>query len=79
MEASYELLGDAHSDEGSASGEEFDEDVNGEEVRSEVEYFVRNQLIQTAVSGIGFVMAVIGIWGDGSLPEAVSPTWAVNI
>ncbi|KAL7629403.1 hypothetical protein AAE478_000923 [Parahypoxylon ruwenzoriense] len=68
MEASYEVLGDSHSDEGngSASGEELDEDVNGEEVRSEVEFFVRNQLIQTALEGIGFMMAVVGIWGDGA-------------
>ncbi|KAI2468063.1 hypothetical protein F4781DRAFT_283790 [Annulohypoxylon bovei var. microspora] len=67
MEASYEVLGDAHSDEGaSASGEELDEDYNGEEVRSEVEFFVRNKLIQTAVSGIGFLMAIVGIWGDGA-------------
>lgn len=67
MEASYEVLGDPHSDEaGSASGEELDEDINGEEVRSEVEFFVRNQLIQTAMAGIGFMMAVVGIWGDGA-------------
>ncbi|KAI0176222.1 hypothetical protein GGR52DRAFT_540059 [Hypoxylon sp. FL1284] len=66
MEASYEVLGDPHSDEG-ASGEELDEDVNGEEVRSEVEFFVRNQLVQTAMAGIGFMMAVVGIWGDGAL------------
>ncbi|KAI1107495.1 hypothetical protein F4804DRAFT_297179 [Jackrogersella minutella] len=67
MEASYEVLPDSHSDEGagSASGEELDEDYNGEEVRSEVEFFVRNQLIQTAMAGIGFIMAVVGIWGDG--------------
>ncbi|KAI1096289.1 hypothetical protein F5B19DRAFT_438611 [Rostrohypoxylon terebratum] len=66
MEASYELLGEAHSDEDtSAGGEEFDEDFNGEEVRSEVEFFVRNKLIQTAVSGVGFLVAIIGIWGDG--------------
>ncbi|KAH9902211.1 hypothetical protein F4778DRAFT_114499 [Xylariomycetidae sp. FL2044] len=66
MEASYEVLGDSHSEEGtgSASGEELDEDFNGEEVRSEVEVFVRNQLVQTAVAGVGFMMAVVGIWGD---------------
>ncbi|KAI8632374.1 hypothetical protein F5Y19DRAFT_420958 [Xylariaceae sp. FL1651] len=68
MEASYEVLGDSHSEEGaaSASGEEFEEDVNGEEVRSEVEFFVRNQLVQTAVAGVGLMMAVLGIWGDGA-------------
>ncbi|KAI0022240.1 hypothetical protein F4780DRAFT_211012 [Xylariomycetidae sp. FL0641] len=67
MEASYEVLGDSHSDEGaaSASGEEADEDVNGEEVRSEVEFFVRNQMIQTALAGLGFMMAIVGVWGDG--------------
>ncbi|KAI1459045.1 hypothetical protein F4805DRAFT_422430 [Annulohypoxylon moriforme] len=70
MEASYELLSEGHSDEDtSAGGEEFEEDYNGEEVRSEVEFFVRNKLIQTAVSGIGFLMAVIGIWGDGVVSE----------
>ncbi|KAI1499149.1 hypothetical protein F5X99DRAFT_411314 [Biscogniauxia marginata] len=70
MEASYEVLGEAHSDEG-ASGEELDEEVNGEEVRSEVELFVRNQLVRTAISGIGLMMAVVGIWGDGAheIPE----------
>ncbi|XXG94591.1 peroxisomal 2 4-dienoyl-CoA reductase sps19 [Hypoxylon texense] len=78
MEASYEVLGDPHNDEGagSASGEELDEDVNGEEVRSEVEFFVRNQLIQTAVAGIGFMMAVVGIWGDGAL--GVSETLVIE-
>ncbi|OTA53599.1 hypothetical protein K449DRAFT_426672 [Hypoxylon sp. EC38] len=72
MDASYEVLGDSHSEEGAASGEELEEDYNGEEVRSEVEFFVRNQLIQTAMAGIGFMMAIVGIWGDGVLDvEAV--------
>ncbi|KAI5866897.1 hypothetical protein GGS23DRAFT_294335 [Durotheca rogersii] len=68
MEASYEVLSDAHSDEGngSASGEELEEDVNGEDVRGEVEYFVRNQVVQTVLAGVGFMMAVVGIWGDGA-------------
>ncbi|KAI1385081.1 uncharacterized protein F4822DRAFT_382608 [Hypoxylon trugodes] len=76
MEASYEVLGDAHSEEGSG-GEELDEDYNGEEVRAEVEFFVRNQLLQTAVSGLGFLMAVVGIWGDGV--AGVSETWVVDL
>lgn len=68
MEASYEVLGDSHSDEGamSTSGEELDEDINGEEVRSEVELFVKNQFMQTALAGVGFTMAVLGLWGDGA-------------
>jgi autophagy-related protein 33 len=71
MEASYEVLGssgsDAHSEEGTVSGEdvEAEEDVNGEGVRGEVEEFLKKQMVQTAVSGLGFLMAVVGIWGDG--------------
>lgn len=65
MEASYEVLGDSHSEEGAASGEELEEETNGEEVRSMVDTFVKNQLMQTAVSAIGFAMSVVGIWGDG--------------
>ncbi|KAI1804067.1 hypothetical protein F4811DRAFT_522083 [Daldinia bambusicola] len=70
MEASYEDLGSgSHSDE-NVSGEELEEEhheVNGEEVRSEVEYFARNQLVQSVLAGVGFAMAVVGIWGDGAL------------
>ncbi|KAI1756996.1 hypothetical protein F4782DRAFT_480771 [Xylaria castorea] len=69
MVASYDVLDDSHAEEGSgsASGEELlEEDINGEEVRSEVEFFVRNQLVQTAVAGFGFAMAVLGVWGDGA-------------
>ncbi|EMR64879.1 hypothetical protein UCREL1_8152 [Eutypa lata UCREL1] len=76
MEASYEVLGDSHSDKSaiSNSDEELDEEINGEEVRGEVEAFLKNQLVQTAISGIAFAMAVIGIWGDG-----VSDTYIVGI
>ncbi|KAI0200187.1 hypothetical protein F4808DRAFT_171354 [Astrocystis sublimbata] len=66
MVASYDVLDDSHT-EGSASGEELmEEDVNGEEVRAEVEVFVKNQTVQTAVAGVGFLMAVLGLWGDGA-------------
>jgi len=74
MEQSYEMLGsDAHSDEGSASisGEDFDDEVNGEEVRAEVQAFVKTQLVQTVISGVGFAMAVVGLWGDGAPTQAV--------
>lgn len=70
MEASYEVLGDSHSDEGAASnsgGEELEEEINGEEVRGEVEFFLKNQLVKTVISGVAFSMAVIGIWGDGAV------------
>ena len=77
MESSYEVLGDAHSDEGTASnsGDELpEEDINGEDVRGEVEAFVQNKIVQTAVSAVGFAMAVVGIWGDG-----VQATFIVGI
>jgi autophagy-related protein 33 len=70
MEASYEVLGaseaqidKAESDE-LTSDEEFTQ-INGEEVRTEVEGFLKKQAVQTVVSGLGFLMAVVGIWGDG--------------
>ncbi|GAW20653.1 hypothetical protein ANO14919_101610 [Xylariales sp. No.14919] len=67
MDASYEVLGESHSDEGSPSSEDgSEEEINGEDVRSEVEFFVRNQLVQTTISGLGLAMAVLGIWGDGA-------------
>lgn len=76
MEASYEVLGagsDGHSEgAGSGSGEEVEgeaeraEHMNGEEVRTKVEAFLKKQMVQTAVNGLGFLMAVVGIWGDGA-------------
>lgn len=72
MGQSYEMLGsDAHSDEGSAGVSDPEDEVNGEEVRAEVKAFVKTQLIQTAISGLGFAMAVVGIWGDGAPVQAV--------
>ncbi|KAK4121579.1 hypothetical protein N657DRAFT_577549 [Parathielavia appendiculata] len=77
MEASYEVLGtgigsDAHS-EGSATGEEMEgseeaADVNGEEVRAEVEAFLKKQIVRSALAGLGFLLSVVGIWGDGVPP-----------
>lgn len=64
MEASYEVLGsDAHSEGTDVGGEE--EVVNGEEVRARVQMFLKKQVVQTAVTAVGFVVAVVGIWGDG--------------
>ncbi|KAI1263062.1 hypothetical protein F5Y18DRAFT_141145 [Xylariaceae sp. FL1019] len=69
MEQSYEMLSDEeHSEEGtaSASGEELEEDINGEEVRNEVAFFIKNQIVRTTIAAVGFAMATVGIWGDGS-------------
>ncbi|KAK4236216.1 hypothetical protein C8A03DRAFT_17103 [Achaetomium macrosporum] len=73
MEASYEVLGaagsDAHS-EGSAEEMEGSEEehVNGEEVRAEVEVFLKKQIVRSAVAGLAFLLSVVGIWGDGVAP-----------
>ncbi|KAH7163088.1 hypothetical protein B0J13DRAFT_615687 [Dactylonectria estremocensis] len=67
MEASYEVLGDSHSEPAS---EEDTDDVNGEEVRASVEGLAKSYLARTALSALGFALAVIGIWGDGA-PQAV--------
>lgn len=85
MEASYDVIGgsDAHSD--SASDRSIEDDpaaadnnVNGEEVRGEVEVFLKKQVVSTATAGLGFLMAVVGIWGDGVAVGYVSET-VVNV
>jgi autophagy-related protein 33 len=80
MEASYHLIGgsDAHSDAASDRSIEddaaaADDKVNGEEVRGEVETFLKKQVVSTVTAGLGFLMAVVGIWGDGAV-EYVSET-----
>ncbi|EQL02262.1 hypothetical protein OCS_02026 [Ophiocordyceps sinensis CO18] len=66
MEASYEVLGDVHSEPASESEIE---DMNGEEVRVEVESLARGYAVRTGLAALGFAMAVVGIWGDGA-PQA---------
>lgn len=72
METSYEILGDTHSEgTGSASGGEDleleEETLNGEEVRGEVLVFRKTQYVQTGIASLGFLLAVVGIWGDGAV------------
>ncbi|KAG4442310.1 hypothetical protein IFR05_002234 [Cadophora sp. M221] len=67
MDSSYEVLGASDRDsEGTISGEEMDEDVNGEEIRQQVEVYMKVNIAKTIVAGIGFAMSTIGIWGDGA-------------
>lgn len=40
--------------------------VNGEKVEMEMARERKVQLVRTVVSGIGFMMGVVGIWGDGA-------------
>lgn len=86
MEASYDVIGsDAHSEAtlDSASDRSIEDDgaaaadINGEEVRGEVEAFLKKQVVSTATAGLGFLMAVVGIWGDGAV-SYVSET-VVNV
>ena len=66
MEASYEVLGDSHSEGTSASDEGEEADVNGEELRSAMEGFRLSQSVRLALTGVGFAMSLVGIWGDGA-------------
>ena len=79
MEASYEVLGgfDAHS-EGSAEELEEEVDVNGEQVRAQVEVFLQKQIVRGALSGLGFLLTVVGIWGDGIAP-AYGPAVIIEV
>lgn len=67
LEASYEVLGDVHSE---AASEEEIEDVNGEDVRVQVERLAKGYVVRAGLAAVGFAMAVVGIWGDGA-PQAV--------
>ncbi|KAF4627763.1 hypothetical protein G7Y89_g10390 [Cudoniella acicularis] len=72
MDASYEVLGASDRDsEGTISGEEMDDDVNGEEVREQMEGFMMSQIVRTAIASVGFMMSVIGIWGDGAVDVVI--------
>jgi len=65
MDASYEVLGHDSNSEGTQSDQEPEEEVNGEQVRSQMQSFVTRQMIRTGVASIGFAMGIIGLWGDG--------------
>lgn len=68
MEASYEVLGDVHSEP--ASEEEVEDQVNGENLRAQVEAMAKGYAVRGGLAALGFAMAVVGIWGDGA-PQAV--------
>lgn len=65
MEASYDVLGDSHS-EGTSASDEGEEDINGEELRTAMEGFKLSQTVRLTLAGVGFAMSLIGIWGDGA-------------
>lgn len=45
---------------------EVETEVNGEKVEAEMVRERRVQIRRTVLTGIGFVMGVVGIWGDGA-------------
>lgn len=45
---------------------EENEDINGEMVERKARDQQRFELVKTGVSAVGFVMAVVGIWGDAA-------------
>ncbi|KAL5345211.1 hypothetical protein ACLOAV_009581 [Pseudogymnoascus australis] len=65
LDASYELLGDSNSDAGISDGGS-EEDVNGEDVRAAMLGFKSLQALRFYLSGAGFVVSLIGLWGDGA-------------
>ncbi|KAK4205149.1 hypothetical protein QBC40DRAFT_163393 [Triangularia verruculosa] len=66
MEASYEVLGEEQEEETEEDEVlEVGEEANGEEVRAKVEDWLKKQVVQMSVLGLGFFMSVVGIWGDG--------------
>lgn len=42
-----------------------DSPANGEEVRNRMEQFQMAQVVRAGIAGLGFLMSVVGIWGDG--------------
>lgn len=43
-----------------------EEQINGEQVESEMSRERRVQKVRSWIAGIGFAMGVVGIWGDGA-------------
>lgn len=42
------------------------EDVNGEMVEKKARDQQRLEFVRAGISGAGFLMAVVGVWGDGA-------------
>ena len=41
-------------------------DVNGEQVEKKARNQQWIEFVRTGISGVGFVMSIVGLWGDGS-------------
>lgn len=64
MEASYEVLGDTPSEE--EIDEVAEEEINGEQLRSNMVGFAKAEKIRGGISALGFLLACVGLWGDGA-------------
>ena len=64
MEASYEVLGDTPSEE--EIDEFVEEEINGEQLRSDMVGFAKVEKIRGGLSAFGFLLACVGLWGDGA-------------
>ena len=42
------------------------EEVNGEQVEKKARDQQYIEFVRTGVSGVGFIMGVVGLWGDGA-------------
>jgi autophagy-related protein 33 len=51
---------------GQSSGSEDEDDVNGEVVRRAVQKSQLLERVKTGFWGLGFLMGVVGLWGDGA-------------
>ena len=65
MEASYEVLGDTPSEE-ELDDTVTEEEINGEQLRSEMVGFAKTERIRGGISAFGFLLACVGLWGDGA-------------
>jgi hypothetical protein len=59
-----ELLGESGVMVGQGSSSEEEQDVNGEVVTREVEKGQARETVRAGFYGLGFVLGVVGIWGD---------------
>lgn len=66
LEASYEVVGDGHSEGNLSEGEIAEDEYNGEEVRRQMEGLGKAMWVRFGVAATGLLMSVVGIWGDGA-------------
>ena len=65
MEASYEVLGDTPSEDEIEEVVE-EEEINGEQLRNDMVGFAKAEKIRGGISAFGFLLACVGLWGDGA-------------